>query len=220
MKNAQTIPLLLGSILLASSVLAQTANSSPTSSLPEPDPVIVARSPYIQAENDSSSANKYPAGNQAAGKDETLAQFSRPRFGPPYRPPMQRPMGGYPGMWSEPNWGRHAGIAALIGFGVGAGAGAIIGASKDNGVNRGGNALVGSLLLGGLGAAVGAAIASLPPFPSRQFHRHRPWEDEDYDELGYRPKPHSTNREAASHPARSRAPAKRQTALADIPAVP
>jgi hypothetical protein len=204
MKNTNSLSLLLRSILcgltlLASSVLAQTTNSSSTNSPSEPDPVALARSAYLQPENASSPVNQSAAGNPAAGENVTLAQFAPPRFGPPYRP-MRRPMGGYPGMWTGPHFEHHAAMGALIGFGVGATAGALIGASNNNGANRGADAFVGGLLLGGLGAAFGAAIASFPGFPS---HRYRPWEDEGHDELGSRSKRHSTSREASSHRAKS-----------------
>jgi len=47
----------------------------------------------------------------------------------------------------------------LIGFAVGAGAGSIIGAiNNTNGLSRASNALIGGLVLGGIGMAVGAAV--------------------------------------------------------------
>ena len=219
MKNAQRLPLLIGSILLASSVLAQTMNSSHPDNRPETDSVAVARSPYLEAENVASPANNRTSSSRVADENKTLAQYSQRRFGPPYGPAMRPPTGGSGTGWG-PDYGHHSAIGALIGFGVGAGVGAIIGASKDNGANQGADALVGGLLLGGLGAAVGAAITSFPSLPSRQFRRHRPWEDEDHDGLGSRSRPHSTNHEASSQTASSEVPAKRQTALAEIASVP
>jgi hypothetical protein len=227
MKNTRLFPLflgsirfasiLLGSIPLASGVLAQTA--SPTS-LPQSDTVAVARIRYLQSESSSSQGND---ADSQAGENETLAQFSRRPPGPPFRRAMRPPMGGYPGM-SGPNWGHHGAIGALIGFGVGAGAGAAWGATREPAANRAGDALLGGLLLGGLGAAVGAAIASLPPFPSRQFHRNRPWEDEDYDELGSRHKRRPAEEEASPHPARTPArnqpPVRQQVALDAIQVAP
>jgi len=217
MKNAELFPLflvstLLGSILIASNVLAQTTN--PTS-LPESDPVAVARIRYVQPESGSSPVND---ADHQASENETLAQFSRPP-GPPFRRAMRPPMGGYRGM-SGPNWGHHGAIGALIGFGIGAGTGAAWGASREPAANRAGDALLGGLLLGGLGAAMGAAIASLPPLPSRQFHRHRTWEDEDYDELGSRYKPRPANGGGSPHPARTQPSANQEAALADLPVAP
>jgi len=217
MKNSQPLLLLLGPILLASTVLAQCTNSSRANNLPETDSVAVARRSYIEADSESSPANNYAAGNHPAVESETLAQYSRPP-GPPFRPPMQPPMGGYTGMRSEPNWGHHGALGALIGFGVGAGAGVIWGTSREPAANRAGDALLGGLLLGGLGAAVGAAIASLPPFPSRQFYRRRPWED-DHDELGSYLKPHSAQGRASLETAGSKL-AARQTAFTDAPGAP
>jgi hypothetical protein len=223
MKNTQLFALFLGSILLgsillgpillATSMLAQTTNPA---SLPESGTVALARIRYLQAANRSSPVND--AENQA-GENETLAQFSRRPPGPPMRRAMRPPMGGHPRM-SGPNWGSHGAIGALIGFSVGAGAGAAWGATREPAANRAGDALLGGLLLGGLGAAMGAAIASLPPFPSRQFHRHRPWEDEDYDELGSRFKPRPAQREASPHLVRNQPPARQQAGLAAIQIAP
>jgi hypothetical protein len=214
MKNAQPLLLLLAPILLASTVLAQGTNSSRTNNLPEADSVAVARNSYIEADSGSSPASNYAAGKQPALENKPLAQYSRPP-GPPFRPPVRPPMGGYPRMRSGPNWGHHGALGALIGFGVGAGAGVIWGTSREPAANRAGDALLGGLLLGGLGAAVGAAIASLPPFPSRQFHRRQSRED-DYDELGSRSKPHSAKGRTSSETAASKL-AARQTAFADAP---
>ncbi|MGA8270426.1 MAG: hypothetical protein WB919_02635, partial [Candidatus Sulfotelmatobacter sp.] len=175
--------------------------------------------PYVVAENVASPANNDTSSSRATGENETLAQYSQRRFGPPYGPPMRSTMG-RPRMWSGPNYGHHGAIGALIGLGVGGGVGALVGASKDNGTNQGANAFVGALVLGGLGAALGAAIASLPSFPSRQFQRHRPWEDEDSHELGSRSKAHSTKHEVSSQTPGSKIPYKRQMALAEIAAVP
>jgi hypothetical protein len=216
MKTLPTVPLLLTSILLASSALAQNSTVSDMNLPADSGAVEVARGPYVRPENSSSSANTNV-------ENKTLAQFPQRRLGPPYPPsPMRSPRGVYPGMWSSPAGDHHTAVGALIGFGVGATAGALIGASKDDSANRGATALIGSLLFGGLGAAFGAAIAS---FPRPQFHRYRPWEDEGYDELGSRHKHRSHPREAASRDVPSRRPPNRkpdtqQTALANIPAAP
>jgi hypothetical protein len=217
MKNAPPLLLLLAPILLASTLLAQGTNSSRANNLPETDPVTLARNSYIEADSGSLPANNYAAPNEPALENEMLAQYSRPP-GPPFRPPMRPPMGSYPRMRSGPNWGDHGALGALIGFGVGAGAGVAWGTSREPAANRAGDALLGGLLLGGLGAAVGAAIASLPPFPRRQFHRFHSGED-DYDELGSHSKPHSAKGRASSETSASKLAATR-TAFADAPSVP
>src|SRR5580700_1590752 len=177
MKNLYTVPLLLSSILLASSALAQSSGAFDTSIPADADSVEVARGPYVRPEDTSSSAD-----NSTGEENKTLAQFPQRLPVTPYPPPQMRPpRGSYPGMWSSPAGDHHTAIGALIGFGVGATAGALIGAAKNDSANRGATALIGSLLFGGLGAAFGAAIAS---FPGPQFHRYRPWEDEGYDQLG------------------------------------
>lgn len=222
MKNLHTIPLLLSSILLASSALAQNSNAFDTSLPADSGLVEVARGPYVRPENNPFSVN-----NSTGEENKTLAQFPQRPPSPLYPPPQMRPpRGSYPGMWSSPVGDHHTAVGALIGFGVGATAGALIGASKADSSNRGATALIGSLLFGGLGAPFGAAVAS---FPSPQFHRYRPWEDEGYDQLGSRHKHHSPNREVSNREVSSRevssarAPNRtpdRQAALAGIPDAP
>src|ERR1700676_3782863 len=128
MKNLHTVPLLFSSILLASSALAQNSNAFDTSVPADSDPVEVARGPYVRPENNSPSAN-----NSTGEENKTLAQFPQHTPVTPYPPPQMRPpRGSCPGMWSSPVGDHHTAIGALIGFGVGATAGALIGASKDD----------------------------------------------------------------------------------------
>ena len=209
MKRTLVVALLVGPVLLAISGLAQNANSSQVNTLRDADPIAVARSPYLQPENEFTSANQELAGSRSANENETLAQSSRHQLGPPHGPPTRPSRGSYPVMWSQPSSGDQRVIGALIGFGVGATGGAFLGAyEQKSDANKGGSALFGALLFGGLGAAAGAAIASAPSFPSRHSYRHRQWDDRDYKELCSRRRPHLGKRDMASRSAQREAPAK------------
>jgi hypothetical protein len=203
MKNTHSVSLLLSSILLASTVLAQ--NPSPTGSSPASDPVAAARIPYTQDERESSSKPS-SANGETSGENKILAQFSRPQFGPPYA--MRPPMGRYPAAWSRPGWygpGSHPSAkGALIGLLVGGGLGAALGAAKQPAANRGTNAALGGLIIGGIGAAFGSAIAAFPGFPHA---RNRTWGGDAYGELGSHPKARAATREASSQPTSPGAPA-------------
>lgn len=203
MKHLRKVPILLTSILLASSVLAQTNNSLDAYTLPERNSIAAARSRYAQTENISSAKNSGFAVD--SGSDgTTLAQLSRGRPGPPSRQSMGYPRGGNSAMWSEPGSGRHALIGAVIGFGLGAAIGA---------KGAGGSARL-SVGFGIIGGAMGAAFgASIPSWPGGRFQRYRPWQDEDYDELGSasktqtprpqvppRPEPSNRDRRIAAEP--------------------
>ena len=71
MKNSQPLLLLLGPILWASTMFAQSTNSSRANNLSETDSVAVARRSYIEADSESSPANNYAAGNHPAVERET-----------------------------------------------------------------------------------------------------------------------------------------------------
>ena len=147
-----------------------------------------ARGPYVER----------PASDE--NDPLTLAQFSRRR---PGRPLPRR--GAYPGPSSSGRWtpegnGHHAAIGALIGFGVGAAAGA-----KGN--TDASNRVTAILLVGSVGALLGAMIGDgIPSFHAR--HRHAPsWPDED--DVASRGKPsnsHSASQNSA-RPSANRPPA-------------
>jgi hypothetical protein len=153
-------------LLLASSGLAQTADSQTTKDFPEHDfspQVALARRAYAQPEGTSTGGSSNAS--DAAGKT-TLAQLPRRMPGPIVRPRMRH--AAYPNMWMSQGNGRHALIGALIGLGVG-----VAVCAKGNADVRA------SLAIGTLGAGIGAAMGfSIPSFPSRNVYR-RGWPDDD-----------------------------------------
>ena len=177
MKNLQIVAFLLAAPLITSMTLAQTSDSSTESNLPAS--VAAARCQYTPS--DEACVDLRDPGQAKSGADDTtIAQLPRQMPGPPVRPrrpPMARPRRGYPGypgMAMEPN-GRHALIGALIGFGLGAAAGAHANTDQHPGAGVKAAFLVGSV--GGLlGALVGAAT---PSFHARNPYRHNPWPDND-----------------------------------------
>jgi len=71
--------------------------------------------------------------------------------------------------------GRHVAIGALIGFGLGAALGA-----KGNTDQHPGVGVKAALLVGGVGALLGAAIGSgAHSFHALSRHRRTPWPDEE-----------------------------------------
>jgi hypothetical protein len=178
MKDTKRIPLvmalpdsvLLASIMLASFILttcavAQTSEGPKTvaeESSPISEPIFAARSTYTNSTKteDLSQDTDRRKGEGAAGLN--LAQLSRRRLvsGLPrgYAPDS------YETHWMDRGNGRHALIGALIGFGVGA---AI--AAKANKTPNPGGAIV---LVGGVGALIGAAVGANHGGPGR-FARHR-----------------------------------------------
>jgi hypothetical protein len=156
-------------LLLASSGLAQIANSQSTNGFPENDlspQVAFARRAYAQPEETGTGGSSNTS--DADGKT-TLAQLPRRMPGPMVRPPM-RPAP-YPNMWISQGNGRHALIGALIGLGVG-----VAVCAKGNADARA------TLAIGTLGAGIGAAMGfSIPSFPDRNMYR-RGWPDNDPDD--------------------------------------
>jgi hypothetical protein len=177
MKNLRIIALLLTAPLITSMTLAQTSDSPIETNLPVS--VATARCQYTPAEQSCVGLTK-SSQNKHSDETSTVAQFPRRMPGPPFRPrrpPMAHPRGaypGYPGMAMEPS-GRHVLIGALIGFGLGAAAGAKANTDQHPGAGVKAAFLVGSI--GGLlGAAVGAAV---PSFHARNPYRHNRWPEED-----------------------------------------
>jgi len=178
-------------LLLAATALAQTADSKTSAGLSDhdshdvfrseqnnramPRQVALARCPYRQNEEGCPAASPDPEANK------TLAQMPR-RTGPmgPQGPPT--PMRGpvYPETWGPQFSPGHALIGAAIGFGFGAAA------CSRNGVR---SALGVGMLVGLMGAAIGAGIPSFP------HYRRRGWDDEE----AFRRKPRLP-KPGASHP--------------------
>jgi hypothetical protein len=204
MKHNNGLPFLLGLLLLASSALAQTADSAPTNDVPNdlaknlPKQVVAARCAYTQAEKACAGAANSP--NPAdAGGSPTLAQLPR-RMGP-MGPPMGR--AAYPGMWISRPSPAHVLIGAAFGFAIGAGFGSQGNASVRQSLGVG-------ALFGLIGAGIGAGI---PSFPSPRYHR-RDWPDDD--EEASRSKPAPAARESTDRPS-SRPDPARSTGRAEDP---
>jgi len=125
--------------------------------------------PTCRSENDS---------GQATDNNRTLAQLPGRMPGPtpyPHRPPAAYGRRGYPGMGGPAVSGRHMLIGALVGFGLGAAAGAKANTDPHPGVETKAVVLVGSV--GGvLGALVGAAV---PAFSARPRHWRHSWPDDE-----------------------------------------
>jgi hypothetical protein len=99
--------------------------------------------------------------------DDELACYTQPRslITPPFPPHEHAYRRANVRAVSLPHNG------ALIGFGVGAGGGAVLGVARDPipGIGRGGTALINALLLGGVGASVGMVVD--PFFHGRTIYR-------------------------------------------------
>jgi hypothetical protein len=214
MKRREGFMMLL--LLLASSGLAQTADSQSTKDFPERDfspQVALARRAYAQHEETSTGGSSNAS--DADGKT-ILAQVPRRMPGPMVRPPT-RPAA-YPSMWRSQGNGRHALIGALIGLGVG-----VAVCAKGNADVRA------SLAIGTLGAGIGAAMGfSIPSFPDRNMYR-RNWPDDDEEEArrfksGYKPDPEklaSTSQDSVHRPRQqsdtTQSVARAQDPLAEVP---
>jgi len=159
---------------LTPGLASQTSDSPAGNHLPEA--VAAARCQYIPADPACAGASE-PG---PAQHSDTVAQASFPRRMPgpapyPRRPPMAYGSRGYPGMGGPTVSGRHMLIGALVGFGLGAAAGAKANTDTHPGVETKAVVLVGSL--GGvLGALIGAAV---PAFPTRSRHWRHSWPDDE-----------------------------------------
>jgi hypothetical protein len=183
---------LLGSLLLATAALAQTADSRTTVDLKDDQSnnlskkVALARCAYRQTGEGCPSA---PMASDLKA-DNTMAQMPR-RMGPMARqgPPMRG--GSYPESWGPQFSAGHALVGAAIGFTFGAIAG------SKSGVR--GSFAVGTVV-GLLGAGIGAGIPSFP------HYRRRGWDDEE--EASRRklklPKPEAPHPDSATKVAASR----------------
>jgi hypothetical protein len=179
MKRQKVIHSLLPSLLLVSSVVAQTSDPQSASSVPDDDGITAARIPYLQTQaiHNDNDATDQAANDSTDGN--TLAQMRR-RPGRPFPPRARYPRASYPSPWVEPANGRHAAIGAVIGFGLGAALGA-----KANTDQHPGAGVQASLLIGTLGAAIGAAVGyATPSFHTWSTNRHqRRWPQPNTDPL-------------------------------------
>jgi hypothetical protein len=159
MKSVRIFAPLLMAVLSGSPALAQMADTGLTSAQ------VAARCQYTP--KDSACAGPDHPGSQTNG-EVILAQRRMP--GPPLglRRPMGGPGPGYPPQYWGPGSGNHAAIGAVIGFGLGAAAGAT---AKTDARGR----VVASLLGGSLCALMGAAIGhGIPSFHSSWRRRSYP----------------------------------------------
>ena len=175
MKLHTIASLLTAPMLIASMTLAQSSNSQ-TEDKSSPA-IALARCQYTATDDScrgqGTSDNPDPDTKAMVAQSQFPRRMPRPPMRPP-RPPMTHPRAGYPGMWMEPT-PRHAAIGALIGFGLGAAAGA-----KANTDQHPGMGFKAALFGGGIGAMLGAVIgAAIPSFHSRDPYRYDPWPDED-----------------------------------------
>jgi hypothetical protein len=158
--------------LLSLGSLAQTEDSHSATGLPlttsiPADSIAAARCSYAPGEEACAGLVDSNQADRSANADSTVSQFRRRPPGPPMRRgPMAYPQSYAPGGMAS---ARHVAIGAAIGFGIGAAIGAKVGRGQPAGVT-----IKASALFGVLGAAVGAGIASRPPFPARGWSRNRP----------------------------------------------
>jgi len=174
--------LVLTSLVLSSALAGQNSGAKagelliPGDSIPDNSRIALARCQYTPADDacrgQTSSDKAVPDTAGAVAQ----AQFPRHMPGPPaHRPPAAYGRRGYPGMGGPTVSGRHMLIGALVGFGLGAAAGAKANTDPHPGVETKAVVLVGSV--GGvLGALVGAAV---PAFSARPRHWHHSWPDDE-----------------------------------------
>lgn len=183
MKNLRitfySLSLLLLSLAAGAQTITQTPDQLSTDDRTAKAEISVARCQYTQADDVCAVAHQSGQTNGDSNNDATMAQL--PRRGPmPPRRPTSRQGGSYSRGWAQPADGHAVAIGALVGFGVGAAAGA--GANTDA---RG--RVLSSLLIGSLGALMGAAVGhAAPAFRMIRPHLRDPGPDED--ELASGPK--------------------------------
>jgi hypothetical protein len=167
-----SLALIVAGLIPVRCAFSQTADSqSPSTTL------AAARCQYAPAEK--ICAEPSHAGNDASGTAQAPQRFP----GPPCRPRCQigPPGSAYPPPFVQRDDGHNAAIGALIGFGVGAAAGA--GANTDA---RG--RFAASLLVGSIGALLGAAVGhTIPVFHVHRHHRRDAWPDDGELAIGSGP---------------------------------
>jgi len=174
MKSAR-IALFLLSIPLASAAQSVDSHQDQPSTR-----VAAARCQYATADNACVQAGAHQSSSESHGNHN----------GSPCQPvPCSRPSRCCPGYYPrpspppfvfEPESGTHAAAGALIGFGLGAAAGA----AKDGDA---GTRFVAAVFVGGFGALVGAVIGH--GIPSNAFHKHHRWDEDLEDDVAANPAP-------------------------------
>jgi hypothetical protein len=195
MKTLTALVLLLE--VLPGASLGQTNNSHAGENFPS---VVAARCQLIPVARECAEVAETKGIKGPAKETSQLAQ----RYPGPYRRPCCR--GGhyyaYPPAWADD--GQHAAISALVGFGLGAAAGAT--ANTDA---RG--RVAASLVVGSLGALLGAALGhAIPVFHVRRPYRG-PWPDEDVDDIMAHRQPAKPTRQPPVQ--RTAGPGERATAI-------
>ncbi len=149
---------------------AQTTPSSESSSR-----VTAAHCRYSSSDPDCAEPDRTsPPLSEATGA--RTAQCRRPCPWPPRRGyPQGPPRPSHPPYLFQPEYGNHAAAGAIVGFLIGATAGAT---AKSDGQNR----LPAALLIGGLGAVMGAAVGHSIP-ASHWIHRHPSYPAPDDEEM-------------------------------------
>jgi len=206
MKYVRMLLLLSAPILLASTALAQTGDLQAANK-----PSSASTTAVTTARCQYTPADEVCAGLGAAThakrSDNDTTVAQRPRRMP--GPPPRRPTMGRPRAAYPGMWSSPgSGRHALIGALIGGGIGAALGLRGNADVRA-------SLALGTLGAGIGAAMGfSIPSLPSRNPYRRRwpgrGWPDED--ELASQTKPDSAkpdaSQQAALRPGPPQAPAR------------
>lgn len=166
MKNLLVIPSLLATLLVVSSVVAQTTRRPAADELSGPGEIAAAPSKYLEKAVD------------AAATKDVLAEGQLPRRGPgmPMPPQRGRNWGGSPTPWMADRDAGHVLIGAGIGFAIGASIGAA--GAVHNGTSVGNAVFIGGSLFALFGAAIGASHGLGHPF----MHRRRTypvWPEDD-----------------------------------------
>jgi hypothetical protein len=168
MKNLRIASFLLA-VAVSGSASAQSSGNSPE----RPSPGVTQA--HCQYTPDDPACQHHAPPNRAPGQCRRPTPCPSPccpyDYPPPYRPP-----------WLfEPENGTHAAAGALVGFGIGA----IAGAAHDG---DSGTRLASALMVGTLGALIGTAVGH--GIPARHWRRHhRVWDDPDENAASPGPDP-------------------------------
>jgi len=150
--------------------IAYTAAFAQASSTPPERPSPRVTQAHCQYTPSDPACQHLRQPNPSSGQCRQAARCPSPCCDyPPTRPPFVY----------DSNYSTHAGTGALIGFGIGAAAGA----ARDG---DSGTRFVSAMLVGGFGALIGAAIGH--GIPARPWRHHRPaWDDPNENAANPRP---------------------------------
>jgi hypothetical protein len=160
-----------------------------------PQPIAAARCRYIPGAETCAELAQAHPSSADSTDNATLAQLPRRMPGPPMRSAGPMP---YPrSTYASPWMGEHGGRRALIGALIGGGLGVAIGSKGTGGASA-------MAIFGMIGAGIGAGVGmSLSPVPIRYPYR-RSWHDPYQDAT--RSKPASSNAKTASMASTQRTP--------------